>query len=237
MTHAANALRSVDAAMTGALMAAMLVLGGCGDVSITFDDDKKSSVKGSGNKAVETRDVANFDRIEASGVGALIVRVGEKSCNCVKVSADENLLALIRADVRDGALVISTKAAHRSKNDVVVEVGAPSIKRIENSGAMSVDASGFNGGPLQLDVSGVGSVVLAGRVDNLKIDLSGVGNIDADELRADAVQADLSGVGRGTIRAEKSIRANVSGVGSLTWKGAATDVSTSVSGIGRVSKG
>ena len=40
-----------------------------------------------------------------------------------------------------------------------------------------------------------------------------------------------------SVRAEKSISGSVSGVGSLTWKGAATEVSTNVSGIGRVSKG
>ncbi len=44
-------------------------------------------------------------------------------------------------------------------------------------------------------------------------------------------------VGSANVRAEKSLRANVSGVGSLSWKGAATDVTTNVSGIGRVSKG
>ncbi len=229
----------VAPALGGLLAAALsaLFLAGCGDISISFVDDKNPAVRGNGNKAADAREVAAFDRIEASGAGMLIVRVGEKTCNCVKVSADENLMSLIRTDVRDGVLVISTKSAYRSKNDVVVEVGAKAIKRIENSGAMSVDASGFNGGSLQLDLSGVGNVTLAGRVDGLKIDLSGVGNIDAEELRADAVEADLSGVGRGTIRAEKSIRANVSGVGGLTWKGAATVVSTNVSGIGRVSKG
>ena len=61
--------------------------------------------------------------------------------------------------------------------------------------------------------------------------------VDAEGLAADRVVAEMSGVGSGSVRAEKSLKADVSGVGSLTWKGAATEVSTNVSGIGRVSKG
>ena len=73
-------------------------------------------------------------------------------------------------------------------------------------------------------------------VDSFKAALTGVGTLDADSLTADRVDTSLSGVGSAHVRAEKSLRANVNGVGSLSWKGAATDVSTHVSGIGRVSK-
>jgi hypothetical protein len=100
-----------------------------------------------------------------------------------------------------------------------------------------MDAGGFAGGELVIVCSGVGSVTLAGRVDSLKAELSGVGSLSADGLSADRVETNLSGVGSANVRAEKSLNGNVSGVGSLTWKGAATDVSTNVSGIGRVSKG
>ena len=47
----------------------------------------------------------------------------------------------------------------------------------------------------------------------------------------------MSSVGSGSVRAEKSLKAGVSGVGSLTWKARRRTLSTSVSGIGRVSKG
>ena len=83
---------------------------------------------------------------------------------------------------------------------------------------MSIDASGFNGGDFKLEASGVGSATLAGKVDSLKLALSGVGSVDAEGLAADRVVAEMSGVGSGSVRAEKSLQADVSGVGSLTWK-------------------
>jgi hypothetical protein len=211
-----------------------LTLAACGDISISFNDGD-SKVKGSGVKATETRTVAAFTAIEATGIGSLKLRVGES--DSLKITADDNLLPLIKSEVKNGVLVLSTKGASSSKNGIIFEATANTIKRLENSGTVSMDAGGFAGGELVIVCSGVGSVTLAGRVDSLKAELSGVGSLNADSLSADRVETNLSGVGSANVRAEKSLNGNVSGVGSLTWKGAATDVSTNVSGIGRVSKG
>ena len=206
----------------------------CGDISISFGTDV-SKVKGNGKKATETRAVAGFTAIEATGIGHLKLRVGED--DSLKISADENILPLIKSEVKNGVLVLSTVGATKSKTDIVFEATAKTIKRLGNSGTVSINASGFNGGDLSVETSGVGSIALAGRVDSLKAELSGVGSLEAEELTADRVTTSLSGVGSARVRAQKSISGNVSGIGSLTWKGTATDVSTSVSGIGRVSKG
>lgn len=217
---------------TGALVG-LAAVSGCGDISITFGDGP--SVKGSGVSASESRAVAHFEAIEATGTGKLKLRIDDT--DSLKVTADDNILPLIKTEVRDGVLVLSTEGGYTPKSNLLFEVTAKSVKRIENSGTVSIDASGFNGGEFKLETSGVGSATLAGKVDSLKLALSGVGSVDAEALAADRVVAEMSGVGSGSVRAEKSLKADVSGVGSLTWKGAATDVSTSVSGIGRVSKG
>ncbi len=227
----ARSLRSRSAILIGA---ASLGLAACDGITITFDGGD-SKVKGSGVASSETRAVANFDAIDSTGVGKLKLRVGESESVIIK--ADDNILPLITTEVKNGVLTLSTKGAAMSKTDIVFEVTAPRIKRLENSGTVSVDASGFDGGELAVETSGVGSIKLNGRVDSFKADLSGVGSLEANALSADSVDTTLSGVGSAHVRAEKSLRANVSGVGSLTWTGAATDVSTKVSGIGRVSKG
>jgi Putative auto-transporter adhesin, head GIN domain len=238
--HALHAKDTRPAPLQGrrvSLLAAASVavaLAACGDINITIGDSE-SSVKGSGVAATETRAVSPFTAIDATGIGKLKLRVGEN--DSLKVTADDNLLPLIKTEVRDGVLVLSTKGVSRSKTDIVFEATAKTIKRLENSGTVSIDAKGFNGGELQVEASGVGSITLAGRVDSLSAQLSGVGSLEAESLAADRVKTDLSGVGSASVRAEKSISGTVSGVGSLVWKGAATDVSTNVSGIGRVSKG
>jgi hypothetical protein len=221
-------------ALASASVAVTVLLAACGDISITFGDSD-SKVRGSGVAVTETRAVAPFTAIDATGVGKLRLRVGE--AESLKVTADDNILPLIKTEVKDGVLVLSTKGAMNSKTDIVFEATAKTIKRLENSGTVSIEAKGFNGGELSVEASGVGSIALSGRVDSLKAQLSGVGSLEAEELTADRVKTDLSGVGSANVRAEKAISGNVSGIGSLTWKGAATEVSTQVSGIGRVSKG
>lgn len=226
--NAFSRARVVLLALSATLLAA------CGDISIAFDNDV-SKVKGNGKPATETRAIAAFTAIEATGIGSLKLRVGE--ADSLKISADENILPLIKSEVKNGVLVLSTVGATKSKTDIVFEATAQTIKRLENSGTVSINAQGFSGGELSVETSGVGSITLIGRVDSLKAELSGVGSLDADELTADRVTTHLSGVGSANVRAQKSINGSVSGVGSLTWKGTATEVSTSVSGIGRVSKG
>ena len=221
------------AALAAATLSGLAAIAGCGDISITIGDGP--TVKGSGVSASESRAVAHFDAIEATGAGKLKLRIGES--DSLKVTADDNILPLIKSEVKNGVLVLSSDGSYSPKSSVVFEVTAKAVRRIENSGTVSIDASGFNGGDFKLEASGVGSATLAGKVDSLKLALSGVGSVDAEGLAADRVVAEMSGVGSGSVRAEKSLKADVSGVGSLTWKGAATEVSTNVSGIGRVSKG
>jgi Putative auto-transporter adhesin, head GIN domain len=215
---------------------ASLSLAACDDVTITVGS--KSAVKGSGVSASETRALTPFTGVDLAGVGKLVLKVGEGSSYSVKVTADDNLLALVETVVKGDTLTIQLKDSMSLSNSVgfTYEVTAPSIEKIESSGAASVEGSGFDGGRLAVDVSGVGSVKLAGRVENFRADLSGAGSLNTSALVADDVRVDLSGVGSADVRADKRIRANVSGLGSITWQGSATDVKTDVSGLGSVRK-
>jgi Putative auto-transporter adhesin, head GIN domain len=208
----------------------------CEDVTIKIGS--KNGVKGSGVSATETRALTEFSAVDLAGVGKLVLKVGEGSTYSVKVTADDNLLPLVETKVSGNTLTIQLKDSVSLTNSVgfTYEVAAPRIEKIESSGAASVDGSGFNGGKLAVGVSGVGSVKLAGRVEEFRADLSGAGSLNTTSLVAEDVKVDLSGVGSADVRADRRIRANVSGLGSITWEGSATDVKTDVSGLGSVRK-
>ena len=104
------------ALVPAAVLASMFALSGCNDIRITFDDGE-SKVKGSGVAASETRAMASFEAIEATGVGKLKVRIADNES--VRVSADDNILPLIKTEVRNGVLVLSTKGATQSKTDII----------------------------------------------------------------------------------------------------------------------
>jgi Putative auto-transporter adhesin, head GIN domain len=216
--------------------ATALALTACEDVTIKIGH--KNGVKGSGVSATETRAMAQFSGVDLTGVGKLILKVSEGSNYSVKVTADDNLLALVETKVAGDKLTIGLKDSVSISNSssFVYEVTAPKIEKLETSGAAAVEGSGFNGGKLALNVSGVGSVKLNGRVDEFRADLSGAGSLDSSGLIANDVKVELSGVGSADVHADQRIRANVSGLGSITWRGSATDVKTDVSGLGSVRK-
>jgi Putative auto-transporter adhesin, head GIN domain len=222
--------------MTGVTTLVALTLIACEDVTIKVSS--KNGVKGSGVSASETRTLTPFTGVDLAGVGKLVLKVGEGAAYSVNVTADDNLLPLVETVVKGDTLTIQLKDSVSLSNSVgfTYKVTAPKIEKLESSGAASVEGSGFNGGKLVVDVSGVGSVKLAGRVEEFRADLSGAGSLNTTSLVADDVKVDLSGVGSADVRADKRIRANVSGLGSITWEGSATDVKTDVSGLGSVRK-
>ena len=113
--------RLLQAALTGVVA---LTLSACDGISITFNDGD-SKVKGSGVAASEMRSVASFDTIDATGVGKLKLRIGDTES--LKVVADDNILPLIKTEVKDGVLTLSTKGATLSKTDIVFDVTARRI--------------------------------------------------------------------------------------------------------------
>jgi Putative auto-transporter adhesin, head GIN domain len=215
---------------------ATLALTACEDVTIKIGN--KNGVKGSGVSATETRALTEFSAVDLAGVGKLVLKVGEGTTYSVKVTADDNLLPLVETKVSGNTLTIQLKDSVSLSNSVgfTYEVTAPKIERIESSGAAAVEGAGFNGGKLAVGISGVGSVKLTGRVEEFKADLSGAGSLNSTSLVADDVKVDLSGVGSADVHADKRIRANVSGLGSINWQGNATDVKSDVSGLGSVRK-
>lgn len=215
---------------------AALSLLACEEVTIKVGN--KNGVKGSGVSASETRSLPEFTGVDLAGVGKLVLKVGEGSAYSVKVTADDNLLPLLETKVTGNTLMIQPKGSVSFSNTVgfTYEVTAPKIEKIESSGAASVEGTGFRGGKLAVDVSGVGSVKLAGRVDEFRADLSGAGSLNSSELIANDVRVELSGVGSAEVQANQKMRGSVSGLGSISWRGDATDVKTDVSGLGSVRK-
>lgn len=74
------------------------------------------------------------------------------------------------------------------------------------------------------------------KVDDLKIRVSGAGDADTRKLKAKHVDISVSGAGDAEVFASKSIRARVSGVGSIDYYGDPEENETRVSGIGSIKR-
>lgn len=190
-------------------------------------------INGSGVSRTEDRSIGDFDEIELRGAGRLDAEIGPLAP--VSVTTDDNLLPLIETTLKGRTLVIQERETMQPRAGLRFRVTAPNIKRLEISGAGSVNLIGIKNDALAIHLTGAGEVAASGRTDNLEIHLNGVGNLKAYGLAAKKVTATLNGTGKAEIDAIESLKASVSGIGSISYLGDAK-VESHVSGLGRVSK-
>jgi hypothetical protein len=68
------------------------------------------------------------------------------------------------------------------------------------------------------------------------MDLSGASDIFAYDLVSESYDLEISGAGNAQINVSKRIHAEISGAGSVKYKGSPTEVDQSVSGAGSIKK-
>lgn len=214
-------------------------------------------VRGNGNIVTEERSVSSFDRVEVHG--AIDVYVSQGEAKPVKLEGDENLLRYVEVEDHGSKLVIKTRPGfnlsptHKFK----VYVSAPSYRSLEVTGACniigenkisgneSLDLAVSGAGDIRMeveapgvkaDITGSGNVDLKGRTRDFDLDLSGAAKATCFDLLSENTSVDISGAGSAEVYASVKLDAEVSGAGSVRYKGNATQIDQHVSGAGSVKK-
>lgn len=214
------------------------------------------AVKERGNGNIETKeiDLDSFKKLKLSG--AFEVHIEEGSSPMLRIVTDENLMKYIEAKVKGGKLDIYTTDPISSKEGIKLYLNYVSLEEIELSGAVSLsndealkaeelnlNMSGAGSMELELSVdelymyiSGAGAVELGGDVNSQTINMSGAGGLDAYDLKSVECDINISGVGGANLYVTEKLYANVSGIGSINYRGNPSDVSTDISGLGSVDR-
>ena len=208
----------------------------------------------------ETRSVAPFHRIDIGG--SADVRLVQGDAEWIEIEVPAGSTA-VDAAVRDGTLAVSGREGPRSfvwmfgsggrHPSPRITIHFRTLDAIALSGAVKLDAPALRTDTLSIAASGGSSLRIArleatrlrvagsgaldariaGRVVDEAVSISGAGAYRADHLRADHATVDVSGVGKVVLHADKTLRATISGAGSIEYLGD-PEVSQHVSGIGRV---
>jgi len=232
------------------LMLATLFMG----MSSLFASCRIGGTHGDGNVKKETRSVSGFDGIKVSGAFNIILSQG--ATEEVIIEADENILPLIITKVEGGMLKIYTNKPIHNVTTMKAYITVKDIKRVEVSGAcdivgqtqiktteLSFDASGASDSKLDIAVqklklfcSGASKLKFSGIANEVTVDCSGATDLFAFDLLAESYDIDLSGAGEAEINVSKRIHADVSGAGSIRYKGSPTEIDQNVSGAGSIKK-
>ena len=178
------------------------------NVYITVKDIDGLSVSGSGDLIAQTKLTGeNFD-LKVSGSGSLQAEI--------EAQGD------IEADV-SGSGDIDLKGKCKNYDSDV-------------SGSGNVKLSLAIGDKASFGVSGSGKIIATGTAQSVKTSISGSGKVLASNLEADRCEIRISGSGDVEINVKSELDANISGSGSVTYKGNPNHVNSHSSGSGHIRK-
>lgn len=239
--------------MARSLLFAFLIVA---SVSSCFNIGGKR-VKGNGNITVDERSVSSFEEVEVQG--AIDVYVEQGSLAPVRVETDENLQSYIKVETKGDKLVVKSRSGYNLKptRKTKIYLTSPTYRRLDVSGAcniysgnrlvlqnpLSLEVSGagdikvdVSGPAVSAKVSGSGNVDMKGETKNFNLKISGAGDARCYELLSETTKVDISGAGSAQVFASVLLDAEVSGAGSIKYKGNAANVNQQVSGAGSVKK-
>jgi hypothetical protein len=220
---------------------------------------QQNIIEPSNSASNETRSFSGLTGVHHKGVGSMIITQGDKEE--LRIEADPEICSRIITEVKEGILVIRhnndfvdwmrmwTRSLEPLRFFLTVKdiryikisgagmVKAPSLKsdslELINSGAGSQTIENLDVRAFKVELSGAGSMELAGKVDDQVIKLSGAGSYNASRLESQTTEVKLSGVGSASVWVKKSLDANVSGIGSVEYYGE-PQVTKKVTGLGNL---
>jgi hypothetical protein len=183
---------------------AALALAGC-----TIGDD--------GPRTTQTRDVADFTRIDNRDSVDVRLHVGEPQR--VRVRAGDKVIDDVRTEVRDGTLQLTFDHDGFGASEVIVEASVPSLTGIEASGSGDIDADGIDADEFEVRSDGSADIALEGTVGRLAVDLDGSGDADLAGLAAREARVAVGGSGGVDVRAAERLDVELDGSGDVRYHG------------------
>lgn len=203
-------------------------------------------------KAQQQREVGDFTGIHAGDPLKIILSQSDQTT--VKVDAPENIQSSVKTEVRDGILSISTDGNIPDDQNITILITVKTLNSLENSGIAEIKSENkliceqlkivsqgvgninleVEAKEIQSTLSGAGHITLRGSTQVLNATVSGAGGLKATDLEANKVVANVSGAGDAKVNAIQSLNADVSGAGSVIYKGNPIDRVVNISGVGSV---
>lgn len=205
--------------------------------------------------AGETRELASFSRMDIGG--AFKVTLKKTGRHRVVIDADSEVIDKIRTEVVGSTLKVYIKDNNfRSKGPMNLIIEFSNINGMDLSGASTVvcddiitadtfelEVSGagstrlmIEANRLNADMTGAGTLTLSGKAREQVIDITGAGSYNGEEFDCDYTEVESSGAGTARVVANRELRAECSGAGSVRYKGNPDKVYADSNGAGSVKR-
>lgn len=189
---------------------------------------------GSGHIETSKRDVADFDKLDVSGVFDVEVSRGEGFS--VEVIADDNLLPLIRTEVDGDTLSIYSDGKISKSSQLRVVITAPNIREVKATGVSKVMLNDVKNDELSLDASGASKITVSGSTASLTIDISGASKVLGSDLVSKQATVETSGASSADIKVSDALNAHASGASHIRYIGSPGIIDVDRSGAATISQ-
>ena len=218
----------------------LLAMGAFPDIGCS---DGGVSVRGSGNVVTQDRDVSGFHGVEVRNQGNLVITFGAEES--LVVEAEDNLQEHLATEVRDGILYFETTPSGtsiRTRKPIVYHLTAIALDDLSTSSAGSIAAPAMEVDSLTVEISSAGSVEIeslfahalraalssagslrigSGAVIDQIVSVSSAGKYDAEGMSSERATVHLSSAGKATVLVNEYLKADISSVGNLYYRGEA----------------
>lgn len=191
-------------------------------------------IAGSGVRKSEQRDLKSFRTIDTTGAYEIDITCQKPAS--FEIEADDNILPLIKTEVRDGILFVNSDESYHSSKPVALRINLPDVAGVTSRGAGKIGIADANSDNLKLESMGAASIDAAGKAKSVVISSTGAGKIDASKLQAEKAGVEVKGAAKVEVYASEQLDVTVSGAGRVTYSGNPKIVHKNVSGIGSVSE-
>lgn len=195
------------------------------------------ALRGDGMIITEERPVSSFDKIDIRGSASVRFHLSKEYR--LTVSVDSNLSKYFETTTRNNTLLIETvnemgRSVRFTKN--IVDIYCPDISSvsIEGSGSFqTIDLLKVS--TFKVKIRGSGNISVEGSCGDIDINIQGSGRIDGDEFLANNAYVKIKGSGNVNIWAKDNLRGDISGSGTMAYKGN-PKVDFNISGSGKIKK-
>ena len=210
------------------------VVCGCSSYKAVSYTGGTLAIEGSGVSKQESRSVASFDRIRLDSIIDVSVSFGDNPG--IIVTADDNLLPIIRTDVSEQQLIIDCTSSLTTnlelKAEIVMPPGVLVACSLDSTGDLIIE--GYSGDQLVLKSDGVGDITVSGSVDQVHVFVESTGDVDLSALQARQAFVYNDSVGDATVNASELVDGSVSSVGDLIILGDPKEVRATENSVGDI---
>ena len=173
----------------------------------------------------ETRELPGFTGVDVSAAFEATVTIGPKPS--VTLEVDDNLLELVKTDVRDGRLFVDYAKGHniRTSKPQKLSIVVPTLEfaraqgaarvfatageakslKIEAEGASIIEWKDLDSDSVDVRIDGASQVTIQGRAKHLKLSVTGASKIKADQATMESASVKLDGASSGEVSVSDSI--------------------------------